>query len=187
MKHLAVLLFLAGGFATAASTHVWWLTVQIAPMHPTYRGVPVAKLSAALKRLSPLSCDPRRAQFTADQCRDITRYKMRFRLADDFNQDGRRDIAETAVGELSDGTRVRLLIISESADPMRSRAFMDPGTGFSVIHQAQGSLFWFPCMECDHYTEIRWDPTQNAYVELQPEHERSPPAAHASPVDNAER
>jgi hypothetical protein len=152
----------------AALPMAWWLTIEPEPQGTSYRGVDASALSVPLKRVSALSC-VNNSQFSPSQCAEIRFNGLGFRLTGDFNGDGRKDLAETVVAELPNGTRVAALIISEAANPRKNQMFVLEGNGFSVVRQEGKAISWSPCMECGHASEISWDPKRSVYVEEIPE------------------
>jgi hypothetical protein len=167
-------LLLAAVFSTSAalsgSTLSWWLTLRLDPSDTTYRGVPVSQLSVPLLRFSPLSCNSSHKQFTAEQCAEIKSNGAYFQVIGDFNGNGDREIAQTGVAQLPDGSLVRVLIISSERRPRNNQVFVLPGNGFSAIYlDPYGTLSWNECMECGHAVEIRWDSTNKMYVGEVPE------------------
>jgi hypothetical protein len=170
MRLLLAALALASSAALAGSTLSWWLTIRLDPLDTTYRGLPVSQLSEPLQRFSPLSCDSSAKQFTPAQCAEVKSNDAHFQAIGDFNDDGEREIAQSGVAKLPNGSLVRVLIISNQSSPEINQLFFLPDNGFSVIYlDSDGALSWNECMECGHAVEIRWDASTKTYVVEVPE------------------
>ncbi len=163
MKTLLVLLVLMSAVCMASPVFAWWLTIRIEPTEAVYRGIRVEKLSTPLSRLSLLSCQSAPRQFTEEQCEEITINQARFHIIDDFNHDGKSEIAEVGVAVAKDGTRIRVLIISEEHNPKKNQIFSTPDNGFSLVYLDEGRLYWNTCMECGHAEELHWNRKLNRY------------------------
>ncbi|GEM_PF-2978730 len=128
------------------TNYAWWLTEEVKLEEHTTRRL--------------LDIDDFKSVGGASS--DINNSKLRFTVFSDLNKDGIKEKYQSGVYEESgeSGTFVivtqkdeELIILKRKGEKL-----------FNALLVDNGRVFWFDCMECDNFEEIRWSTKSGYYL-----------------------
>jgi hypothetical protein len=97
------------------------------------------------------------------QCAEIRISGTQFEIEQDFNRDGKVDLAQTGVAQKRDGTDVGVVVISERDNPRKNQVLEVSANGLLVLTYYAETLVAYSCIECDVGYHIVWNASTRRY------------------------